>query len=152
MCIGELMSISTNKERIPNAQRRDFIMTPTSSLLGLLLSLFLFLPDCARAQKCVAGEYRTPWGSVLVLSDSGTYRYVSFECYHTVYSKGKWSAIDDTLRLSIDHAWELSDTALYGNTESFDGKPFLIRGTKLFFTYDVVMSRKNYFKKSKAIR
>lgn len=103
----------------------------------------------ASAQKRITGEYRTPWGSVLVLSDSGTYSYSSFECYHTVLSKGNWAVESDTLRLSIDIVWLRSDSSLFGNTEWFDDRPFIIRRDKLFFTYDGVVSRSKYFKRIK---
>ncbi len=124
-------------------------MTP-KTLLGLsILHLAMLFPIPGNAQHRLAGEYRLR-GRTLILTDSGTYRYRSFECYHTVRSQGTWSLRSDTVYLHFDQAWADSNPSLKGNTESFDQRPLLVRGRKLYFIDWGTIRSESHFKKRKS--
>ena len=124
-------------------------MARKSVLAFSFLSLAVLCSVSGHAQTRLHGEYRTRLGRVLILSDSGTYRYRSFECYHMVQSKGTWSVQSDTLYLHFNQTWANSDSSLIGNTESFDRRPLLIRGRRLYFV-DWGVRSTTYFKKHKS--
>ena len=124
-------------------------MNSAAQYRTVLLGAIFYWALAASAQNELAGKYRTPWGSDLELNDSGAYYYSSFECYHTVLTRGTWVAHNDTLHLIMDKAWPLSDSSLFGNTESFDDRPFIIKQNRLYFTYNGTRSRSKYFKKTK---
>lgn len=115
-----------------------------------LIHLAMLFPIPAGAQQRLAGEYKTSSGRTLILTDSGTYRYQSFECYHTVRSQGTWSLRSDTVYLRFDQDWSDSDPSLKGNTESFDQRPLLVRGRKLYFIDWGTTRSKSHFKKRKS--
>lgn len=138
--------------RLGNPARVHAINMPRLSLLLFsLLQLALLFPTPTNAQRGLSGEYATRSGRVLVLTDSGTYRYRSFECYHTVRSQGTWSLRSDTVFLHFDQQWAKSDPSLAGNTESLERRPLLMRGRRLYFIDPGPVRSKTYFKKRKSL-
>jgi hypothetical protein len=121
------------------------------ALIAVGIVLLSFSISTAHAQRQLSGEYRTKWGAILHLKSDSSYSYQSFECYHLVRSQGGWSMSGDSLLLHFDWNWASGDSLLIGSTESFNGRPFLVRGRKLLFTNQGIPSKTKFFQRTKSL-